>query len=312
MWAGRWCCAGSCTRSTGERPLRHDPTRQCRRSDADVAHVVFDGRRARGVRLLDGEVIEAGWVVVSAGTYGRPPILMRSGIGPAEHLHSVGIPVRLDLPGVGANLADHGGVDIDCGYRGPARTAPILHLIATFHSAAASSDEAPDLMLWLSDPRGDPPIFEIDVVLLRPRSRGAVRLRSADPTEPPCIELPNLRDPFDVERLAEGYRRGREVASRPEVRRRCAAPLSPQTRGGDELPNLIRADGYSFPHVVGTCSMGPRPDDGAVVDTSGRVHGTERLSVVDASIVPNGPSGFTHIPTVMVAERLSEQIAALL
>jgi choline dehydrogenase-like flavoprotein len=75
---------------------------------------------------------------------------------------------------------------------------------------------------------------------------------------------------------------------------------------------LIRAEAYSFPHVVGTCSMGPRPDDGAVVDSAGLVHGTERLSVIDASIVPNGPSGFTHIPTVMIAERLSERIAALL
>ena len=73
---------------------------------------------------------------------------------------------------------------------------------------------------------------------------------------------------------------------------------------------MIRADSYSFPHVVGTCAMGPRPDEGAVVDTSGRVHGTERLSVVDASIVPNGPSAFTHIPTIMIAERLSQQIAS--
>jgi choline dehydrogenase len=293
-------------------PVDRTPPNLTIRPDAHVADIVFDRTRASGVRLLDGTVIEAGWVVVCAGTYGSPPILMRSGIGPAEHLRSVGIAVRLDLPGVGANLADHGGVDIDCGYRGPARTAPILHLIATFHSAAAASDEAPDLMLWLSDPRGDPPLFEIDVVLLRPRSRGTVRLRSANPTDPPCIELPNLRDPFDVERLAEGYLRGREVASRPELRRLCDVPLSPQPCSAAELPDLIRAEGYSFPHVVGTCSMGPRPDDGAVVDSAGRVHGTERLSVIDASIVPNGPSGFTYIPTVMIAERLSEQTAALL
>ena len=116
-------------------------------------------------------------------------------------------------------------------------------------------------MLWLSDPEGDPPGFEIGVVLLRPRSRGAVRLRSPDPCEPPSIELPNLNDPSDVDRL---------------------------------------------PHVVGTCSMGPRPDDGAVVDAAGRVHGTDRLSVIDASIMPDVPSGFTHIPTIMIAERLSE------
>jgi choline dehydrogenase len=151
-----------------------------------------------------------------------------------------------------------------------------------------------------------------DTVLLRPRSRGTVRLRSADPSEPPHIDLPNLRDPFDVELLAEGYIRACEVASRPEIRRLCADPPSPLPRGAAELRDLIRANGYSFPHVVGTCSMGPRPDDGAVVDTSGRVHGTERLSVVDASITPNGPSAFTHFPTVMIAERLSERIASLL
>jgi choline dehydrogenase len=171
-------------------PVGRTPPRLTVRPDAHVADIVFDGTGARGVRLVDGAVIEAGWVVVCAGTYGSPAILMRSGIGPAEHLRSVAIPVRLDLPGVGANLADHGGVDIDCGYRGPARTAPMLHLIATFHRAAAASDDAPDLMLWLSDPRGDPPIFEIDVVLLRPRSRGTVRLRSADPTEPAMHRAP--------------------------------------------------------------------------------------------------------------------------
>jgi choline dehydrogenase len=182
-------------------------------------------------------------------------------------------------------------------------------VLATFHSATASADEAPDLMLWLSDPRGAPPIFEIDVGLLRPQSRGTVRLRSADPAVPPRIDLPNLRDPFDVERLTEAYLRGIEVANRPEIRRLCADPPSPETRDRNDVQEMIRAHGYSFPHVVGTCAMGPQPDHGAVVDVSGTVHGTERLSIVDASIMPNGPSAFTHIPTIMLAERLSEQLA---
>ena len=95
-------------------PVGGTPANLTIRPDALVGDVVFDGTRARGARLVDEEVIEAGWVVLCAGTYGSPPILMRSGLGPAEHLRSVGIPVRLDLPGVGANLADHGGVDIDC------------------------------------------------------------------------------------------------------------------------------------------------------------------------------------------------------
>ena len=290
-------------------PADGTPANLTIRPGAHVAEVVFQHTRATGVRLLEGPVIEAGWVVLCAGTYGSPPILMRSGVGSAAHLRSLGIAVRVDLPGVGANLADHPGVDIDCGYRGPARTAPLIHLLATFHSSAASSDQAPDLMLWLSDPSGDPPVFEIDAGLLRPRSRGAVRLRSADPAEPPRISLPGLADPSDAERLAEAYLRGLDVASRPQIRRLCAAPPSPRPRSAGELPELIRANSYSFPHVTGTCAMGPRPGDGAVVDTSGRVHGTDRLSVADASIIPNGPSAFTHIPAVMIAERLSEQLA---
>jgi choline dehydrogenase len=290
-------------------PAGDTPPNLTVRPDSHVAEIVFDGMRATGVRLLDGTVIEAGRVVLSAGTYGSPALLMRSGIGPPEHLHSVGLTVRGDLPGVGRNLADHAGIDIDCGYEGPARSSPILHLAATFHSDLISSSEAPDLMLWLSDPEGDPAGFEITIMLMRPRARGSVRLRSADPGEPPLIELPDRRDPFDVERLAEGYRRALEVASRPEIRRLCAGPTSHEPAVGDELSDRIRADSFAFPHVVGTCAMGPDPERGAVVDTSGSVHGMQRLSIVDASIVPNCPSAFTHILTVMIAERLSELIA---
>jgi choline dehydrogenase-like flavoprotein len=123
-------------------PVGRTPPNLTIRPDTHVADVVFDRMRAVGVRLLNGTIIQAGWVVLCAGTYGSPVLLMRSGIGPAEHLRSLAIPVRLDLPGVGANLADHAGIDIDAGYRGPARPAPILHLIATFHSSAAARDQA--------------------------------------------------------------------------------------------------------------------------------------------------------------------------
>ncbi len=231
------------------------------RSDAQVSEVVFEGTRATGVRLLDGTAIDASCVVLSAGTYGSPPILMRSGIGPAEHLRSVGLPIRLDLPGVGANLVDHPSVDIDCGYRSTTRAAPRLHSVATFHSSDVPSDKPPDLMLWVRDPDPpeDPPQITIDVVLLKPRSRGRVQLRSADPADPPRIDLPNLREPSDLERLTEGYRRGWEVASRTELRRLCADPLPPEIRDDRELGRSIRQGAYSVPHVVGTCSMGTSP-----------------------------------------------------
>lgn len=288
-------------------PLDRTPSNLTIRPNAEVAEVVFEGVRVMGVRLVDGTILRASCVVLSAGTYGSPPILMRSGVGPADHLRSVGVRVRQDLPGVGSNLADHPAVDIDTGYRGPAREATILHSITTFHSADASSDGSPDLMLWLCDPVGDPP-FPFEVVLLKPRSRGTVRLRSEDPRDPPRIELPNLAEAADVDRLAEGCRRLMEVARRPEIRGLCTDQASPDLGGVDEQRRFVRQNAYSVPHVVGTCAMGTQPGEGAVVDAYGRVYGTEGLFVIDASIMPDAPSGFPHIVTIMIAERLSEQI----
>lgn len=284
------------------------------RANAQVAEVVFAGMRARGVRLLDGTVVEAKWTILSAGTYGSPPILLRSGIGPPDHLRRIGIPLRVDLPGVGANLVDHPGVGLEYKYHGPVRESPVLHCMATFRSAGRSNDEAPDLMFWLADPggpSGSPPTFDLEVVLLRPLSRGIVRLRSADPAEAPSIELPRLQESSDVHRLAEGYERALELVRQPQLRPLCTNPSAPEARG-DETEEFIRTSAYSIPHVVGTCSMGPRPDKGAVVDALGRVHGTEQLSVIDASIMPHVPSGFTHIPTIMLAERLSEHNGTML
>lgn len=295
------------TTAEGYLPVGYAPPNLTVRGDCHVADILFEGSKARGVRLLDGTILEARWVVLCAGTYGSPPILLRSGIGPRDHLQKVGIPVRIDLPGVGAGLADHPAVSIDCGYRGPMREAPVLHCIATFRSAGRSSSETPDLMLWFADGPSSP--FEIEIVLLRPRSRGSVLLRSSDPTDSPAITLPDLEEPSDAQRLVEAYERACDVAEQPELRRLCS-DSSDVARQGDDLPALIRANAYSLPHVVGTCAMGRRPEAGAVVDESGHVHGTERLSVIDASIMPDVPSGFTHFPTIMIAERLSERIGS--
>ena len=288
-------------------PVDGTPSNLTIRANTQVDHLLFDGLSARGVRLLDGSEVEAGWVVLCAGTYGTPPVLMRSGLGPPAHLREVGIDVAVNLPGVGANLADHPSVWIDFGYAGPGRGAPVLHSIATFHSADRSSRETPDLMFWMADPSEDDPSFGMEVVLLRPRSRGEVRLRSSDPVAAPVITLPDLTDPLDMQRLEEGYRRAVEVANDRRVRELCGGKT---LEVPEDIAAAIRADAYSVPHVVGTCAMGPTAEDGGVVDTSGRVHGTERLSIVDASIVPDAPSGFVHFPVIMLAERLSERIAS--
>jgi choline dehydrogenase-like flavoprotein len=271
-------------------PLDGTPGNLTVRADSLVDRVVFDGTTATGVVLADGAVITAGHVVLSAGVYGSPTILLRSGIGPRGEV--------VDLSGVGRNLVDHPSVYLDCGYAGVGRSEPLLHVIATWHSQGRPEAETPDLMLWLSDPEGDPPEFGIEVVLLRPRSRGVVRLRSLDPLDAPLIELPDLADQSDVARLAEGYQRAVEVANSPALRRYSSGSAA---REPDDLKAFVCRELSSVPHTVGTCAMG------SVVDGSGNVFGVDALSVADASIMPDVPSGFTHIPTIMIAERLAEK-----
>ncbi len=277
------------------------------RADSPVAAVVIDGARAVAVRLVDGAEIAAGWVILAAGVYGSPPILMRSGIGPANDLRALGIAVKVDLPGVGANLADHPAVELDSGWRGAATGGPILHSIATSRSSGAVGS-SPDLMFWLTDPNGDEPGFWLDPVLLKPESRGAVRLRSADPGDAPRITLPGIREPRDVGRLVEAYRTGLEIINRPEIRQFAKAPRATDRGGVRALRRLVVENAYSIPHVVGTCRMGPSSDAGDVVDAIGRVHGVEHLSVIDASVIPDAPSGFPHLITLMLAEHLCSLI----
>ena len=184
----------------------------------------------------------------------------------------------------------------------------MLHSIATFRSEGSSERDPADLMLWVADPRGDPASFEVDVVLLKPLSRGTVRLRSGDPTAAPRIDLPGVREPADAQRLAEGYRRGWEILNADVVRRRCTDPSSPLPSSDDELRAWVTANVYSVPHVVGTCAMGRSPDQGSVVDANGRVHGVEGLFVVDASIIPDAPSGFPHLVIIAIAESIVARI----
>lgn len=278
------------------------------RADTPVAALVVDGTDVTGVRLLDGTVITSTRVVLCAGTYGSPVLLMRSGIGPADHLKGFDIPVAVDLPGVGSNLADHPTPSIDLGFRGEFRTAPIIHSMATFHSSGANSAGPPDLALWLSEPDGAPPAGYVDIVLLKPQARGSVRLSSADPCAAPLIALPEVRNGADVNRLCEGFERAWAVANDPRLRRLCADAPTPALPSAAELREFVRRETYSLPHTVGTCAMGPDPDGGAVVDPQGSVHGVAGLHVVDASIMPTAPSGFPHLITVMLAARLAEEM----
>lgn len=280
------------------------------RTDSPVDRVRLEGARATGVHLADGRVIGAGTVILCAGTYGSPAILLRSGLGPGDDLSGLGIPVVADLPGVGANLADHPAAEIEVGWRGAGGAGgPILHSIVTMRTGAVPADGGPDLMFWVSDPVAADPHVYADPILLRPASRGRLALRSSDPADPPRIELPGVRDPADVSRLAEGLEHGLAVMGDPALRALCAEPGTVDPGSPAARRALVTDTAYSLPHVVGTCAMGPSPARGAVVDARGRVHGAEGLAVVDASIIPEPPSGFPHLITLMLAERLARTIA---
>ncbi len=147
------------------------------RGDAQVAELIMKGARAVGVRLLSGEEIRADQVVVSAGTYASPALLMRSGIGPSAALRALDIPVVADLPGVGQNLIDHPAVSVDLLYDKVVEPVPVFQVAATFHSSGTDSGGAPDLQCLVGGPyEGEPAMFFIGAALLKPGSRGSCRL----------------------------------------------------------------------------------------------------------------------------------------
>jgi choline dehydrogenase len=286
-----------------------------------VDTVLFDAGRAVGIRLAEtGETIRSGAVVLAAGAYQSPAILLRSGVGPAHALADSGIPVLIDLPGVGSNLIDHVWTSVDVPAWPDPPEAPLGQTVITFRSAVQSEDRmagVPDLQLVpcsaIRVPQAESPtgaVLFVGAALLKPRARGRVWLRSPDPAVAPRIDPGHLRHPDDMARAIEGV-----VAARTLLR---TAPLSGLVAGpemkpapgiadddGAGLAAGIRATFGTYHHPVGTCRMGPDPDSGAVVDPRGRVHGAEGLWVADASVMPDVPSANTNLPTIMVAERIA-------
>jgi choline dehydrogenase-like flavoprotein len=286
------------------------------RSQAMVDRVVLKKGRATGVRLAAGEVLEGGLVVLAAGAYASPMILARSGIGPARHLGELGIDVVADLSGVGENLIDHPIVAVDlaaeAGFAGPRFQA-----IATLRSARASSHAAPDLHLFAAGPFEVPTdaspsgaMFGLVAGLMLPRSRGLVRLRSVDPSDPPRIDVAHLGHFDDLARIVEATLAARRI-SRTEPLAELVAGQELTPGPGivdDDLDGIaasVKTRVSSYHHPVGTCRMGPDADGGAVVDAHGRVHAIDRLHVADASVMPTIPSANTNLPTIMVAERMA-------
>ena len=335
------------TQKNGERhsaakayltPARTRPNLQVF-TDTTVDRIGLHEGRARTVHALRGGqplVLTARCeVVLSAGAFQSPAILMRSGLGPAEHLQAVGIAVQRDLPGVGSHLHDHPDVVLVAPVRpgrdlfglslGGAwdvlrdvrqwRQARRGRLTTNFAEAGAflCSQEGlsqPDVQLHfvvgqlvnhglqLVPGHG----FSLHVCALQPRSRGTLRLRDASPHSAPRIDPQFLADPQDLQTLLRGVRRARQILAQPALAVHGQEwARSAQAQSDEALSDWIRQHADTIYHPVGTCRMGS--DAQSVVDAQLRVHGVPGLRVVDASVMPRIVSGNTNAPTIMIAER---------
>jgi choline dehydrogenase len=296
--------------------------------DAPVERVLVRGGHAVGVVVRDGQrlaEIRASRVVVSAGAYGTPAILLRSGIGPADELIAVGCRPTLDLPGVGRNLHDQPCLEADYEGSGDLIEAMERHqvetgwrpdeqVIAKFPSAGCR--QGFDLHIYPVGGRWKDASkwrWTLGVACLTPLSRGSVRLTGPGLDDQLVIDHRYLSDPggYDRARLAEGVERVREVAQVSELRRLLGRETrpGPEVSGRQAIERFLGHAAVHYYHPVGTCKMGPASDPDSVVDADGRVHGIEGLYVADASLMPTVISGNTNMPTAVIAEKIARSLS---
>jgi len=324
------------------RPVRHRKNLEII-SQGHVNRVLLTGRRATGVELsVKGETQRLAArreIIVAAGVIGSPLILNRSGIGHGEDLTTAGVEVIHDLKGVGYNYQDH--VAAGAAYTSPTalsygislRTLPQIlwapfdyllfrrGLLAMVPMTAAafvkSSDDIsrPDYQFifvpaLLKGGTGFPVGhgYGITVSLLRPKSRGCVKITDSNPLTAPSIDPNYLSDSADVDLLLTGLRRAFSVLDDPAFDKHRGSEVYPgdHVRSDEQLIEFIHRGCHSSLHPVGTCKMGIGPD--AVVDPELRVHGIEGLRVADASIMPTLISGSTNAPSIMIGEKASDLI----
>ncbi|MBA4747270.1 MAG: GMC family oxidoreductase N-terminal domain-containing protein [Sphingopyxis sp.] len=314
-------------------------------TNVTVERVLFDGQRASGIACREGRtsrrISARRAVVLAGGAFGTPQLLMLSGIGPADHLREHGIDVLVDRPAVGSDLQDHLDYSIvfecdDTSFMGQTLTGlknSAMAVVQWFWKRSGKmttnyaegggfvtvdpASPAPDIQFHFFpvalEDHGRTIVkshgFSLHVCVLRPHSRGTVRLASTDAAAAPLIDPNFLADDRDIELLKKGIRLGYRIMDAPPLTKYAGRDRNPVNLNDDAaLEAAIRARGDTIYHPVGTARMGS--DDAAVVDPRLRVRGVDGLYVADASIMPRLISGNTNAPSIMIGERCADFIAA--
>ena len=330
--------------STARCYLRDPPANLHVRTGCHVRALVIENRVAKGIRFVrDGQNVTATArreVILSAGAFNSPLILMQSGIGPAARLRKHGIEVVRDLPGVGENLMDHPLTSLQAKCTKPVTLYRHLNLLSQAKGAlewaltrngllannhfdavcfirTRAGIRSPNLQIALfqiavAEGSADfvrEHAFQLQFTNQRPQSRGYVRLASNDPFAAPRIRYNLLERREDVDELTAGLKLSRELLSQASLAPFTGEEISPgaNVQSDADIEAWLRETCHSSYHPSGTCRMGDDPM--AVVDSECRVHGIGNLRIADASIMPIIPSGNLNCPTMMIGEKAADMIA---
>jgi choline dehydrogenase len=316
-------------------------------TNAHATRILFEDGRAVGVEYQTPQGPKTararGEIVVSGGVYGSPQLLQLSGLGPADLLSELGIPIVRDMAGVGKHLHDHFNTYLvwRCTQKitvNDMAMSGVLKLKAAVQYATSRSGHLSNAGIYAgalvrTDPRLEQPDLQINMsgwsaverlrtgikphpfsaftfspVHLRPDGRGTVRIKSPDPLTPPAIRFNFLASDADFQALIYGMRLSRKIAAQPALKPFVAEEVlpGPQCETDEQMIEEIRGRGVSNLHPVGTCRMGREVD--AVVDPRLRVYGVEGLRVADASIMPQVPGGNTNAPSIMIGEKCAAMV----
>ncbi len=321
---------------------------------AAVGRIVVEAGRATGIVVKTGgaeRTLSAGTVILAAGAIGSPQLMMLSGVGPADHLHSLGIAVTADLPGIGSNLQDHLSTRVQYACKQPitlhsltrfdratlaflqaavlkSGEATVMPIGSALHFRSQPSLPEPDIQGFFtpshsqatvrfpfvkaSAPGGDQHAFSLSFFVMRPESRGEIRLRDSNPASAPLIRPRYLSDERDRDGVRRALKKAREIIAQPAFDDFRGDELTPgaSAQTPDEIDRWIAATGGSAFHPTSTCKMGLESDNQAVVSEDLNVFGIKGLKIADASVMPTVISGNTSAPTMMIASRAAELVRA--